>query len=312
MQAQDTNPLIIRGRIDLPGVEGRIDHFTADLTRKRLFMAALGNETIEVLDIENGKRLRTIRNLAEPQGLYYESSTNRLFVGCRKDGTTKVFDGDSYVLLATAPSSGNVDNIRYDARGRRIVVGYGSGTGALGILGFDGKSTGSIPLDGHPESFQFESAGTRAFVNVPDHKEIEVVDMAKNAVIAKWPVSSALKNFPMALDEGHHRLLIGCREPARMLVFDTNTGKQTASVPIVGDTDDLFYDASRRRVYVIGGGGFVDIFDQPDADHYDRIGRSATAPGARTGLFVADWGKLFIAVPHRGAQRAAVLVLEAK
>jgi len=311
MQAQEPKPLTIKGRIDLAGVEGRIDHFTADVSGKRLFMAALGNQTIEVLDIENGKRIRTLGDLAEPQGLYYEGSTNRLFVGCRKDATTKVFNADTYQLLETARFSGNVDNIRYDARSRRIVVGYGSGSGGLGFLDLNGKKTGSIPLDGHPESFQLEKAGTRVFVNVPDQKEIEVADVVKNSVIAKWPVTSAVKNFPMALDEGHHRLLIGCREPARMLIIDTETGKQTGSVEIVGDTDDLFYDASKGRVYVIGGEGFVDIFEQRDADRYDRLGRLATAPGARTGLFVADWGKLFIAVPHRGEQRAEILILEA-
>ena len=139
-----------------------------------------------------------------------------------------------------------------------------------------------------------------------------MADVAKNAVIAKWPVTSAARNFPMALDEGNHRLLIGCREPAKMLVFDTQTGKQTASVDIVGDTDDLFYDPARRRVYVIGGEGFVDIFEQRDADRYSLVARVATAHGARTGLFVADWGKLFVAVPHRGEQRAQVLVLDGK
>jgi DNA-binding beta-propeller fold protein YncE len=311
VQAEEPKPLTLKGRIDLAGVEGRIDHFTADVSRKRLFMAALGNQTIEVLDVENGKRIRTLRDLAEPQGLYYESATNRLFVGCRKDGTTKVFNADTYQLLETASFSGNVDNIRYDTRGRRIVVGYGSGSGALGFLDLNGKKSGSIPLDGHPESFQLEKVGTRVFVNVPDHKEIEVADVVKSAVVTKWPVTSALKNFPMALDEAHHRLLIGCREPARMLIIDTDTGKQTGSVEIVGDTDDLFYDASKGRVYVIGGEGFVDTFEQHGADRYVRVSRLATAPGARTGLFVGEWGKLFVAVPHRGEQRAEILILEA-
>jgi WD40 repeat protein len=142
-------------------------------------VAALGNQTIEVLDVENGKRLRTLGDLAEPQGVYYDSSTNRLFVGCRKDGTTKVFSADTYELLETATFSGNVDNIRYDARGRRIVVGYGSGSGALGFLDLNGKKTGSIPLDGHPESFQLEKSGNRVFVNVPDREEIEVADVVR-------------------------------------------------------------------------------------------------------------------------------------
>jgi len=136
VQAQEPKPLTIKSRINLAGVEGRIDHFSADLRGKQLFMAALGNQTIEVLDVENGKRLRTLGDLAEPQGMYCDSSTNRLFVGCRKDGATKVFNGDTYQLLETATFSGNVDNIRYDARGR-IVVGVGQRQRRVGVLGFE-------------------------------------------------------------------------------------------------------------------------------------------------------------------------------
>lgn len=310
VRAQEPTALSVKSRIDLSNVNGRIDHFSADLKGQRLFMAALGNHTVEVLDLQSGKRIRSIPDLAEPQGLYYDAATNRLFVACASDGTAKVFDGTTFQLLETVKLGGDADNIRYDARGRRVIVGYGDG--ALAFLDSSGKKTGEIALDAHPESFQLEKTGTRVFVNVPDKKEIQVADLAKNALIAKWPVTSALKNYPMTLDEAHHRLLIGCRTPARMLVIDTETGKQIASVEIVGDTDDIFYDAARSRVYVIGGQGFVDVFEQRDADHYNRIAHHPTAPGARTGLFVPDWGKLFVAVPHRGDQRTEVLVNEVK
>ena len=301
---------VLKGRIELPNVEGRIDHFSADVKGQRLFMSALGNHTVEVLDVQAGKRVHTIPDLAEPQGLYFNPSSNRLFVACAIDGATKVFDGGSYQLLGAAKFSADADNIRYDARAQRVIVGYGDG--ALAFLNPNGKKTGEIALDAHPESFQLEKSGNRAFVNVPDKKEIQVLDLVKNTMSGRWPVTSALKNYPMALDEAHHRLLIGCRAPARMLVIDTETGKQTASVEIVGDTDDLFYDAPASRVYVIGGQGFVDVFAQKDADHYGRVAHFATAPGARTGLFVPDWGSLFVAVPHRGEQRAEVLVYETK
>jgi DNA-binding beta-propeller fold protein YncE len=309
-RAEEPKALELKTRIELGNVSGRIDHFSADVKGQRLFMAALGNHTVEVMDVQNSKRLHTIPDLAEPQGIYYDPATNRLFVACAKDGATKVFDAGTFQLLETVRFSGDADNLRYDGRGNRIIVGYGDG--ALGFLDSNGKKTGEIALDAHPESFQLEKNGTRVFVNVPDRKEIQVADLAKNVLLAKWPVTSALKNYPMALDEGHHRLLVGCRAPARMLVFDTETGKQTASVELVGDTDDLFYDGLKNRVYVIGGGGFVDVLDQRDPDHYNRMEHIATAPGARTGLFVAEWGKLFVAVPHRGEQRAEVLVFETK
>jgi hypothetical protein len=310
IHGQDQQPLSLTSRIELPDVNGRIDHFSADVKGKRLFMSALGNNTVEVLDVDAGKRLRTLTDLANPQGAYYEPSTNRLFVACAKDGATKLFDAGTFQLLNTAKFSADADNIRYDARGHRVIVGYGDG--ALAFLDSNGKKTGEIALDAHPESFQLEKPGTRVFVNVPDKKEIQVADLVKNTLVGKWPVTSALKNYPMALDEGHHRLLVGCRTPARMLAIDTESGKQTASVEIVGDTDDLFYDAAHGRVYVIGGQGFVDVFEQKDADRYDRIAHYPTAPGARTGLFVPEWSRLFVAVPHRGEQRAEILVYQTK
>ena len=310
VHGQDRQPLALTGRIELRNVDGRIDHFSADVKGKRLFMSALGNHTVEVLDIASGKRLHTLSDLAEPQGAYYDPSTSRLYIACAKDGSTKLYDGGNFQLLETANLSADADNIRYDARGGRVIVGYGDG--ALAFLDAKGKKTGEIPLDGHPESFQLEKTGTRVFVNVPDQKEIQVADLVKNTVVGKWPVTSALKNYPMALDEGRHRLLVGCRSPARLLVIDTESGKQTASIDIVGDTDDLFHDAAQSRVYVIGGQGFVDVFEQKDADHYDRIAHQPTAAGARTGLFVPEWSRLFVAVPHRGDQRAEVLIYQTK
>ena len=297
------------GRIALPSVSGRIDHLSVDLKGQRLFVGALGNHSVEVIDIQAGKLAKSIGGLAEPQGVFYDAATNRLFVACARDGAVKVFDGASFAELAAARLSSDSDNIRYDTRAGRVIVGYGDG--ALAFLDASGKKTGEIALDAHPESFQLEKNGTRAFVNVPDRKEIEVADLAKNSVIAKWPVTSALRNYPMALDEAHQRLLTGCRSPARLLALDIATGKQMASIEIVGDTDDLFYDAAKDQVYVIGGQGFVDVVERKDPDRYTRIAHQATAPGARTGLFVPEWRKLFVASPRRGEKPAEILVFEA-
>ncbi len=303
---QEPPLLSLTGRIDLPNVTGRIDHFTADVKGGRIFVAALGNRTVEVIDIGAAKVTRTLTGLPEPQGLFYDPSTNRLFAACAQDGAVRIYDAGTFQLLETVKFSGDADNIRYDARNRRILVGYGDG--ALGFLDPAGRKTGELGLDGHPESFQLEKTGVRAFVNVPDRKEIQVADLAANRLLAKWPVTSALKNYPMALDEAGHRLLVGCRSPARMLAVDTANGRQTASVEIVGDTDDLFYGAAAKRVYVVGGEGFVDVFDQKDPDRFTRIARLPTAAGARTGLFVPEWGKLFVAAPRRGGQVAHILV----
>jgi hypothetical protein len=261
-----------------------------------------------VVDLHAGQRVQTIRGLHEPQGIL--SAQNRIYVANGEDGKLAIFQGSSLSLLHTIDFSGDADNIRYDAEAMRAYIGYGSG--ALGIvdLAAVARKAGDIPLDGHPESFQLEKSGTRIFVNVPTAGHIAVVDRRARTVTLKWPLPGHQQNFPMALDEDEHRLFVGCRKPAHVAVLDTLTGKIVAQVDCVGDTDDLFYDAALRRLYVSGGEGFLSVFQERDPDHYMQLAKFPTAAGARTSLFVPNLGRFYLAVPHRGAQAAEVRVYE--
>jgi len=315
--AQQGPGLIAKNPIRLTNVEGRMDHLGVDVKGQRLFATAFDNRTLEVIDLKTGRQIRSITGLNEPQGAYYDPATNRLFVACGGDGTVKMFDGTTYQLLQTVTLDLDADNVRYDARSNHIVVGYGGekflagkvtrpgGGGALAILDTNGKQVGNIDMDAHPESFQLEKMGTRVFVNVPDRQEVEVADLVKGTVVARWPVTACTTNFPMSLDERHHRLFVGCRMPAQLAVFDTESGKIVASPAMVEHTDDLFYDAGKGRIYVLGE-GFIDVWRQMDPDHYDRIGRVATPADSRTGLFVPDLEELFETTPHHGAQGAQI------
>jgi hypothetical protein len=222
----------------------------------------------------------------------------------------QMVDANDYQTLRTMTLGDDADNVRYDAAAKRVYVGYGDGALA-NIDPAGGRVVGRVGLPGHPESFQLESAGPRIYVNVPSANLIAVLDREAMRVTATWPVTAAKANYPMALDEEGKRLFIGCRRPALALVYDTASGKQVASFPIVGDTDDLFYDAGRKRLYVTGGEGFVDVFST-EGGRYDRLAHIATAAGARTSLFVKQQNRLYVAVPHRASQRASVQVYEAR
>lgn len=317
--AQVSQALSLLSRIALTNVKGRIDHFGVDLKEQRLFVAAVENHTLEVVDLRSGQRVHSIANLPEPQGVFYDPATNHLFVACGLDGVTKIFDGDSFQVLATVKFPDDADNIRYNPRSKGVIVGYAGakqlrrraeGTGGLGFIDANGKRTADIIIDAHPESFQLEKSGSRIFVNVPEKKEIEVIDAAKRSVVARWPVS-AESSFPMALDEADQRLFIGVWKPPQLLVFDTGTGKQVAAGEIAGKTDDLFYDSARRRIYVLTAEGYLEVFEQKDPDHYDRIARYPTPSGSQTGLFVSEWGKLFVAVRAQSGQSAELRVYQA-
>ncbi len=291
--------------IPLPGVTGRFDHFALDAKGHRLFVAALGHNTLEVLDIEAGQRLKSIAGLHKPTGVLYLMNANQIAVANGDDGTFKLFDGSSYELVKSLGALDDADNVRFDAKAGTIYVGYGSGAIAV-IDAATMKQTGSIKLAAHPESFQLEVQGPRIFVNVPEAEQIAVIDRQKQSVTAAWPMKEFRDNFPMALDEANHRLFVGCRKPARLVIFDTNTARVVTDLAISGDTDDLFYDAARKRLYLSCGEGLMDVVAQRDANHYERIERVPTASGARTSFYSPALDRLWLAVPQRGKQPAQI------
>jgi hypothetical protein len=172
----------------------------------------------------------------------------------------------------------------------------------------DGKIMRKVPLPGKPQGIVAEQQGHRLFANMPGTHSIAVVNCQKTVLLETWPVDQAEGNSALALDEGHGRLFVACRHPAVLLVFDTATGKSLASVPIDGDTDDMFYDARAMRVYLSCGKGFVDVIDQIDPSHYRMHGRIPTAAGARTSTFDAALGILCVGVPKSEAGPARLLI----
>ena len=175
VQAEESAALRSVQTIPLPSVEGRIDHMAVDIKGQRLFIAALENNTVEVLDLRVGRHIRSITGFHEPQGVSFIPEFNKIFVANAKNGACDVFDGSSFQHIKSINFSEDADNIRYDATTRRVYVGYGGG--GLGIIdAATGDQLGDIRLEGHPESFQLEKSGTRIFANIPTAQKIVVVD----------------------------------------------------------------------------------------------------------------------------------------
>lgn len=301
--------------IPLSGVSGRIDHLSFDSIHQRLFVAALGNNTVEVVDLASARVIHTIAGLAEPQGVLYEPTRNRLWIANGRDGTVRLFDATTFAPVRSIPLGEDADNIREtgnDPANRRIVVGYGDG--ALAIFSPDAEKLADIALGAHPESFQIETAGPRIFVNLPNAHKVAVVDRDAGKVIASWPTGAAASNFPMALDEADGRLFIVCRRPAVLLVLDTHTdahsGAIVAQLPTVGDADDLFFDAASHRLLVSGGAGAVALYQQRTPDRYTPVTQIDTVPGARTSLLVPALQRLFLAVRAQSPAPASIRVYD--
>src|SRR5579864_5009135 len=304
-------PLILTATVPLEGVKGRFDHFASG--KGKVFVSGLGNNSVEVIDLFQGTRSHEITGVPNPQGVAFSPEANKLFVASEK-GKLYIYDGDSYKLLSMLDFDGGADNLRYDAATKRVYVGCGDDEKNSAFAAVDAMTNKRLDevykLGGEPESFQLEKNGPNIYVNVPDLKQIVVINRTTKA-LARWSLTVG-QNFPMALDEANHRVIVGTREPATISVFDTGSGKMVASVPTVQDTDDLYYSAEHKRVYVPGREGAIWVYQQNDPDHYTLISKIPTVLGAGTAGYFGRQGKgfdrFYLAIPAGANTNAEVRV----
>jgi hypothetical protein len=302
----DVPPVQLEAKIPLGDVRGRIDHMAVDLARHRLFVAALGNDTLAVVDLEAKRLDRLIGELPEPQGVGYDPATDTLYVANAGDGSVRLFKGAELSPVGRIELGSDADNIRVDSKVGRIFIGHGDGALAIVDAATHDK-IGSAPLKAHPESFQLDGNTSRVFVNVPNSGAIDVVDRTSGEKIASWPTAGRSANFAMALDHARQHVLVAFRSPAELGVFSAADGGVISSIPTCGDVDDLFVDSKRDRIYISCGEGFLDVL-AADGVSYRQTAHIATAAGARTSLFVPELDRLLLAAPAKGEAAAAIWI----
>lgn len=313
-QTRELLPLQLEEQIPVPGVAGRLDHFTADAKRRRLFVSALGNNSLEVIDVFAGRVIHSIKGLAQPQGPLYVPGVDKLYVANAEDGKVRIYDGATYTLRKTVDFGKDPDNMRYDETSKTVFVGFGEDDGGIAMI--DPKTDERVgqvyKTGGHPESFQVEASGGHIYVNVPDAGNVvESIDR-KSGAMTKWPLKGLRANYAMALSEEDHRLFTITRKTPMMVVLNTETGNEVARLRAVGECDDVFFDASRKRIYVIGAEGFISVFQQNDPDHYELLANVPSGIGIRTGYFFTRRDRFYVGVPAKGSEPAQVWTYEAE
>jgi DNA-binding beta-propeller fold protein YncE len=310
----ESAPLVLVRIIPMPDVQGRFDHMGIDVKTGRIYAANYGDDSVEVLETQRGKRVHRIQGgLSKPQMVLYLPDSNRIVVSNEGDGSCKILDADTYSVLDTVKFSEDADQLRYDPVKKWVYVAYGDAIGVFDAT-TDKRIEGDYELGAHPESFQLEEKGPRIFVNLASLNQIAVLNRETHK-IEKWKLTDAGTNFPMALDEERHRLFVAARRPARLLVLNTDSGKVVASLPGAADSDDMAYDPTRKRIYIPSAEGFIFVYQQIDADRYERIAKIPSAIGARTAAYYGQVGKhnsLYLAVPGRSNRGAELWIYETR
>jgi len=312
-KAQSTAPLKLVQTIPMPGVQGRMDHMTVDIEGKRLFVPANGENqnSVEVIDLKAGKWISSIPGQSKPQGTFYSADFHTLFVTNGTDGTCKIFRGDNFKLIDSLALGADANQVGYDPDTKYLYAGLGDrNSGALAIIDtLTNKQIGEIKTDARPGGVTFEKPGPRIFVNLNGATKLGVLDSKKREQIGTWPVAGAENYGPLALDESHHRLFLGSRKPPLLIVFDTESGKQITQLESVPSIDGVWYDATRKRVYVTGN-GFIAVYDQKGADDYTPMVKIASETDTQPSLWVPQFDRLYISVTQAGSRAAEILVYE--
>jgi DNA-binding beta-propeller fold protein YncE len=335
--AQENAPLRLIQRIPAPGVRGTWDHFGVDLPGNRLFLAATGTSPhsspaglppfqqvhqeglVEVFDLNTNKLIHTITGLAQAHSFTFRPDINKIFVVDGDASEVKVYAYDSYKLTGHIQLSIDADVARYDPDTKLMYVVNGGREAhtpycLLSVIDTDkDQKLADIKFDvNRLEGFQMERTGPRLFINMTGGNEIGVFDRQKRALNATWPITGAKTIVPMALDEDDHRLIVAARAPSTILVFDTDTGKQVATLPSAADSDDIFYDRTHKRIYNVCEEGFVVVYEQRSPDDYKFVANVPTRPFAKNGVLVPELNRLYVAAPQprEKDEPAEVLVYE--
>jgi hypothetical protein len=307
------------GRTELPSYTGDFDHFEYDLKRNRLWLAAEDHGTLDVFDLKTGKMQRSLKGIVDtPHGILYFPEKDRLFVTDSGGATmvTKVIDATTHKFTGTLElAAPGADAMGYDPSTKRLYIVSGGRDAKMQETYLSAvdpvtlKRLGDVKFDTDKvEAMAIEQNGSKLYINVTGKNHMAVVDKEKLSVLATWPIKEAEQNAPLAFDEPNKRLFVITRKPGKLIVLNAETGASIASFKAPERCDQVIWDAANRRIYALGGEGYIGVFQQKDADRYDELARVTSAVGAKTGILVPELKRLYVAVsPGEGKTGAAIL-----
>jgi DNA-binding beta-propeller fold protein YncE len=322
-QAADTpEPLLLVRTMEMPGVPigPYMDHFGVDLKGHRLFATPQAHKSVQVFDLEQGKFIHEVTGFGNAHAVIYREDLNQFYVSDGGDaGEVKIFSGEDYHLIKSVRGLTGADSTGYDPRSKELFIVTGGPSAKLDYSAITivdttkGERVGEIdvPGSGHLEQIAVEESGPRIYVNIEDKNEVAFMDKQTRTLVARIPLTKGKNNFPIALDEKHHRLFVGCRThdaSGVIVVIDTETQKEIAALPIGGNVDYMDFDPRNGRIYATCGTGNIYVYNELSPNQYALLGTPETAVMAKTGLLVPELNRFFVAVPNlSGGQDPKIL-----
>ena len=321
-RGDEKSPLTLVKSIPLPGVEGRFDHFAIDLSGQNIFLTAEEDHHVLAIDLKKGVMTKKIGGFVKAHAVFYRPASKEFLV-TDDNGTYKIFDKNSLELRKTVQLTLNyADGLRYDPKTELLyIVNVPKGSenpeeqSYLAIVNTKTwEHIGDIPFKGgHIEEVAIEPSGSRLFIANGSRREIGVVDRNKRALVGAWPLTMPGIPYAVVMDDATHRLFVALRRPELLVVLNSDTGALVTTLPTAAGADDIFWDAARKRIYVSAGvgnqpEGYVSVYHQIDADHYETVAKIPTGSSSATSLLTPELNNYFVAVQRKQGKEAELQV----
>lgn len=313
-----TPPLKLVATTDLPGISGDFDHLAIDRSGHRLFLVAEDHKTLEVLDTETHKHIKTVTGFGTPHSVFYLPESGRILVTDGEKGDLVVLDGKDYSVIQKVGKLAGADSARIDSTKKVMYLVTGgkdvemdhSFLVAIDLTNM--QKLGELRIESnHVEALALEEGSPRLFLNITDKAQVAVIDRVAMKELTRWPMPVATENSPMAYDQVSHRIFIVCRKPPTLVVLDSTSGKLVASLPVAARSDDIAYDAAGGRIYIPGGDGHVTVVQQSSPDKYSLVANVPSATGGKTSLLSPELKRFYVAVsPGESKSMAKLLTFE--
>jgi hypothetical protein len=307
VHAAGPETLVLVKTIPLKGVAGKLDHLAVDSKGERLFVANKPNNTLDIVDLKSSKLVKQIADQGKVSGVTYAEDLDMIYVG-NGAGVCNAFDGKDYKQVFSTPAP-NADNVHYHSGNHMVYVGQDEILSELDAK--SGEIKASINLPGAVHGFKIDKKAGKIYAVLTKPNLIAVIDIANHQVTEKFDLTISDAGSPIAQDAENGLLFVGCpKKQPMVVVFDSKTGKEVASVEIPAGIDDIHFDRRRQRLYASCSDSTLAVIEK-SGEKFEVVARLETPKDSRTCVWSS--GKLYLGVPKlEGKEGPEVRVYEAR
>ena len=255
-------PLRTLTDIPLTGGTTRLDYQSLDTDNGRLCIAHLGSDLMTVFDVNKQTVVGDVKDLKKVHGVLAVPELHRIYASATGSNELAVIDDSTLQIIARAPAGDYPDGVAYATKANKIYVSDLHGKADTVIDAKTNQRLTTIPLGGGAGNSQYDAVSDRIFVTVDGREELAEIDPSSDQIAARYPLTGCKGSHGLLIDSEHRLAFAACEENAKLVVFDLESKKATATLSVGSDPDVLAFDKVFGRLYVSAESGVISIFDE--------------------------------------------------